>query len=210
MLGLIGKKIGMTQTFDEGGNLVPLTVVEAGPCPIVQIKDEASDGYCALRVGFGEVPAHRLNRPDLGVFEKAGVAPRKILREFRVEDVSAYSVGDILDVGVFESGESVAVTGRSKGKGFQGTVKRHRFKGGPKTHGQSDRHRAPGSIGQSSFPSRVFKGMRMAGHMGDRRVTVKGLTVVKVDKARNLVLLKGAVPGGRGGVVILQKQSQGK
>ena len=161
-------------------------------------------------MGFGEVPAHRLNRPGLGVFEKAGVAPRKILREFRVEDVSAYSVGDILDVGVFESGESVAVTGRSKGKGFQGTVKRHRFKGGPKTHGQSDRHRAPGSIGQSSFPSRVFKGMRMAGHMGDRRVTVKGLTVVKVDKARNLVLLKGAVPGGRGGVVILQKQSQGK
>ena len=205
MLGLIGKKIGMTQTFDEVGNLVALTVVEAGPCPIVQIKDETSDGYCALRVGFA--PAHRLNRPDLGVFEKAGVAPQKILREFRVEDVSAYSVGDILDVGVFESGESVAVTGRSKGKGFQGSVKRHHFKGGPKTHGQSDRHRAPGSIGQSSFPSRVFKGMRMAGHMGDRRVTVRGLTVVKVDKARNLVLLKGAVPGGQGGVVILQKQS---
>ena len=194
----------MTQAFDEAGNLLPLTVVEVGPCPVVQIKDEATDGYCALKVGFGE--GARLNRPALGIFKKAGATPHKILREFRLEDPSDYSVGDILDVGVFESGESVDVTGRSKGKGFQGSVKRHHFKGGPKTHGQSDRHRAPGSIGQSSFPGHVFKGMRMAGHMGSRQVTVKGLEVVKVDRERNLVLLKGAVPGGRGGIVIVQKR----
>jgi large subunit ribosomal protein L3 len=210
VLGLIGKKIGMTQAFDETGNLVPLTVVEAGPCPIVQVKDVASDGYGALRVGFDEVSGNRLNRPQQGIYTKAGVTSHRVLREFRVDDPSAFSVGDVLDVGVFESGESVDVTGRSKGKGFQGTVKRHHFKGGPKTHGQSDRHRAPGSIGQSSYPGHVFKGMNMSGHMGNRQVTVQGLTVVKVDKARNLVLLKGAVPGGRGGVVVVRKRGNGK
>jgi large subunit ribosomal protein L3 len=141
------------------------------------------------------------------VFEKVGVSPRKHLREFRVEDTSEYSVGDVLDAGIFEAGEMVAVTGRSKGKGFQGTVRRHHFKGGPKTHGQSDRFRAPGSIGQSSDPSRVFKGMRMSGHMGDQRKTVKGLKVVRVDKERNLLLVKGAVPGARGGIVIVNKSA---
>jgi len=206
VLGLIGKKIGMTQAFDDQGNLVVLTVVEAGPCPVVQIKDGAPDGYSALKVGFEEVPAHRLSRPVQGVFKKAGVASHRMLKEFRIGDVSHYSVGDSLDVGIFEPGERVDVTGCSKGRGFQGSVKRHGFHGGPKTHGQSDRHRAPGSIGQSSYPSRVFKGMRMAGHMGAQQVTVKGLRVVRVDKERNLLFLRGAVPGGRGSTVVIQKR----
>ena len=207
MLGLIGKKIGMTQAFDDRDNQTALTVLEVGPCPIVQVKDAPSDGYSALKLGFQEAPAHRLNRPLLGICKKAGIAPCKILREFRLEDVSTYSVGDILDVGIFEPGERVDVAGRSKGKGFQGGVKRHGFKGGPKTHGQSDRHRAPGSIGQSSYPSRVFKGMRMSGHMGDRNVTAKGLQVFGVDRERHLLLIKGAVPGARGGIVIIRKRS---
>ena len=197
----------MTQAFDQEGNLVPLTVVEAGPCPIVQIKDGDRDGYTSLRVGFDEMPAGRVSKPGLGVFEKAKVAPQRVLREFRVEDTSSYSVGESLDVELFEAGERVDVTGKAKGKGFQGGVRRHGFKGGPKTHGQSDRHRAPGSIGQSSYPSRVFKGTRMAGHMGDGRVTTKGLQVVAVDKGRNLLLLKGPVPGARGGIVTISKRN---
>ena len=196
----------MTQAFDDRDNLVVLTVVEAGPCPVVQIKGEAPDGYSALKVGFEEIPARRLSRPVQGVFKKAGVASCRVLKEFRMADVSGYSVGDSLEVGIFEPGECVDVTGCSKGRGFQGGVKRHGFHGGPKTHGQSDRHRAPGSIGQSSYPSRVFKGMRMPGHMGAEQVTVKGVRVVKVDKERNLLFLRGAVPGGRGNTVVIQKR----
>ncbi len=205
-MGLIGKKIGMTQAYDQDDNLVPITVVQAGPCPVVQVKDDVSDGYHALKLCFGATSERRLTRPVLGVLKKSGAGPHRVLREFRVEDTSEYEVGQILGSGIFEPGEYVSVTGRTKGKGFQGGVKRHHFKGGPKTHGQSDRHRAPGSIGQSSDPSRVFKGMRMAGHMGHRRETVKGLMVVRVDKERNLLLLKGAVPGPRGGIVKVQKQ----
>ena len=206
MLGVIGKKIGMTQAFDERAALTAVTVVEVYPCPIVQIKDQNSDGYAALKVGFGKTKVERVSRPALGTFEKAGVDPHRVLREFRVDDVSEYAVGDTLGVEVFEAGEQVDVTGRSKGRGFQGTVKRHSFAGGPKTHGQSDRHRAPGSIGQSSTPSRVFKGMKMSGHMGDRQVTVKGLTILTVDSDRNLLLLKGAVPGSKGAMVVVCKQ----
>ena len=205
-MGLIGKKIGMTQAYDQDDNLVPITVVQAGPCPVVQVKDDVSDGHHALKLCFGVTSERRLTRPVLGVLKKSGAGPHRVLREFRVEDTSEYEVGQILGSGIFEPGEYVSVTGRTKGKGFQGGVKRHHFKGGPKTHGQSDRHRAPGSIGQSSDPSRVFKGMRMAGHMGHRRETVKGLMVVRVDKERNLLLLKGAVPGPRGGIVKVQKQ----
>ena len=195
MLGIIGKKIGMTQIFGEGDALTPITVVAVSPCPIVQVKDQKSDGYTALQIGYNETKAGRINRPASGTFKKAGVAPHKVLREFRVDDVSEYSVGDTLGVDLFEAGDQVDVTGRSKGRGFQGTVKRHGFRGGPKTHGQSDRHRAPGSIGQSSNPSRVFKGMRMSGHMGDRQVTVKGLTIVGVDSERNLLLVKRGSTG---------------
>ena len=207
MLGLIGKKIGMTQAFDDSEMLTPVTVLEVTPCPIIQVKDQGSDGYTALRVGYSETQAKRLNRADQGVFKKAGVALYRGVAEFRLDDVSEYSTGDALDVSMFESGEIVDVTGRSKGRGFQGGVKRHGFRGGPKTHGQSDRHRAPGSIGQSSNPSRVFKGMRMAGHMGDRQVTVRGLEVVRVDAEKNLLIIKGAVPGGKGATLVIKKRS---
>jgi large subunit ribosomal protein L3 len=207
VLGLIGKKIGMTQAFNDRELLTPVTVFKVAPCPVIQIKDQKSDGYSALRVGYDETQANRLNGPALGVFKKANVAPHREIHEFRIDDVSKYSSGDTLDVSMFEAGEIVNVTGRSKGRGFQGGVKRHGFKGGPKTHGQSDRHRAPGSIGQSSSPSRVFKGMRMAGHMGDRQVTVRGLEVVRVDTEQNLLILKGAVPGGKGSTVVIEKRS---
>jgi large subunit ribosomal protein L3 len=171
----------------------------------VQVKEEAGDGYRAVRVGFQEVRAERLNRPDRGLFAKSGVSPKRVLREFRLGAGEAYKVGDLIDVGVFAAGDRVDVTGTSKGKGFAGAVRRHHFKGGPRSHGQSDRHRAPGSVGSSSFPSRVFKGQRMAGRMGNRQVTAKGLSVVRVDRERNLLFVKGAVPGARGGYVLIRK-----
>jgi large subunit ribosomal protein L3 len=203
---LIGKKVGMTQVFDDAEQLVPLTVVEAGPCPVVQVKTEDSDGYSALKVAFGDVKAQRMTKPKWGVFEKSGVAPHAMIKEFRVDGGAEQGVGDVLNVSLFEAGEIVDISGRSKGKGFAGTVKRHHFAGGPKTHGQSDRHRAPGSIGQSSQPSKVMKGIRMSGHMGDRNVTTRGLTVFGVDFDRNLLLIKGAVPGGRGSTIIIRKR----
>ena len=206
MLGLIGKKVGMTQVFDDSEKLIPLTVVEAGPCPVVQVKTEESDGYSALKVAFGAVKELRLTKPEHGVFEKSGVAARKMLKEFRVDGQPEQDVGDELNVSLFEAGEVVDVSGRSKGKGYAGTVKRHNFAGGPKTHGQSDRHRAPGSIGQSSQPSKVMKGIRMSGHMGDRNITARGLTVFGVDVERNLLLIKGAVPGGNGSTVVILKR----
>ena len=196
----------MTQVFDDSEKLIPLTVVEAGPCPVVQVKTEESDGYSALKVAFGAVKELRLTKPEHGVFEKSGVAARKMLKEFRVDGQPEQDVGDELNVSLFEAGEVVDVSGRSKGKGFAGTVKRHNFAGGPKTHGQSDRHRAPGSIGQSSQPSKVMKGIRMSGHMGDRNITARGLTVFGVDVERNLLLIKGAVPGGNGSTVVILKR----
>lgn len=206
MLGLIGKKVGMTQVFDEGEQLIPLTVVEAGPCPVVQVKTGDSDGYSALKVAYGDVKEQRLTKPQKGIFEKTGVKPHAKLLEFRVDDGVEQNVGDVLNVSLFEAGEVVDISGRSKGKGFAGTVKRHNFAGGPKTHGQSDRHRAPGSIGQASQPSKVMKGIRMSGHMGDRNVTIRGLTVYGIDVDRNLLLIKGPVPGGRGSTVIIRKR----
>lgn len=202
---MIGKKVGMTQVYDRDQSLIPVTVIEAGPCAVVQVKEEANDGYRAVRVGFQEVRAERLNRPDRGLFAKSGVSPRRVLREFRLGEGEAYKVGDLIDVGVFAAGDRVDVTGASKGKGFAGVVRRHHFGGGPRSHGQSDRHRAPGSVGSSSFPSRVFKGLRMAGRMGNRQVTAKGLSVVRVDRERNLLFVKGAVPGARGGYVLIRK-----
>lgn len=208
VLGLIGTKKGMTQAFDEREQLTPVTVLEIVPNPIVQVKDASSvDGYSAVKVAFNETKTQRLTQAENGLFKKANVAAHKGLKEFRVDDVSSYSVGDALDLSLFEVGDIVDVTGQSKGRGFQGGVKRHGFGGGPKTHGQSDRHRAPGSIGQSSDPSRVFKGTRMAGHMGDRQVTVKGLKIIQIDTERNLMVVKGAVPGARGSNVIVKKRS---
>lgn len=206
MLGLIGRKVGMTQVFDDAEQLVPLTVVEAGPCPVVQVKTEDSDGYSALKVAFGEIKLQRVTKPERGVFDKSGLAPHAMIKEFRVDGAAKQGVGDVLNVSLFEAGEVVDISGRSKGKGFAGTVKRHHFAGGPKTHGQSDRHRAPGSIGQSSQPSKVMKGIRMSGHMGDRNVTIRGLTVFGVDFDRNLLLIKGAIPGGRGSTIIIRKR----
>jgi large subunit ribosomal protein L3 len=201
MSGLIGRKIGMTQVFTEAGNMVSVTAIEAGPCVVTQIKTVAREGYNAIQLGFGE--AARLNAPEKGHLGKLGLF--KHLREFRVEDASEVEVGHKVDVGVFQPGDCVDIVGTSKGRGFAGTIKRHHFSGGPKTHGQSDRHRAPGSVGAGTDPGRVYKGQRMAGHMGSRRVTVKRIEVVKADPDRNLLLVRGAVPGARNGLVEIRK-----
>lgn len=193
---LIGKKRGMAQVFRDSGEAEAATVVEAGPCTVTQIKTEAKEGYNAVQVGFGK--ARRPRSPQgLGVF--------RYLKEFRMDDPEDIKVGDKLDVGLFKAGDLLDITGLSKGKGFAGVVKRHGFAGGPKTHGQSDRHRAPGSIGAGSSPGRVLKGTRMAGRMGNRRVTVRHLEVLGVDPARNLLLVKGAVPGGKNGLLLVRK-----
>jgi len=205
MVGILGKKVGMTELFDENGELIPVTVIEAGPCSVVQVKTRDRDGYEAIQVGFGDLHPQRLNRPLRGIFDKAGVPPKKVLHEFRTGEDEAYEVGQVIEVSAFQTGDRIHVTGTSKGKGFQGVVKRHKFRGGPKTHGQSDRHRAPGSIGASSFPSRVFKGTRMGGRMGNERVTVKNLHVVETDPKRNVMLVQGAVPGPKGGLLIIRK-----
>ena len=198
--GIVGRKIGMAQLFQDGGEVV-VTAVEAGPCFVTQIKTEAKDGYDAVQVGFGE--AKRLNSAQKGHLKDVGQF--KYLREFDMEDVGSAQVGQKLDVDMFKSGDLVDVTGTSKGKGFAGVVKRHHFAGGPKTHGQSDRHRAPGSIGAGTSPGRVFKGTRMAGHMGNRRVTVRNLKVIDVDLARHLILVEGAVPGSNKGMLLIKK-----
>jgi large subunit ribosomal protein L3 len=200
--GLIGRKLGMTQIFDEGGVVHPVTVVEAGPCVVTQVKTEDKDGYEALQLGFGI--DERLNRPERGHRQPSGFMSRH-LREVKAQDVNEFSVGQVLTADVFAEGEMVDVTGTSKGKGFQGGVKRHGFRGGPKTHGQSDRHRAPGSIGSSATPGRVFKGLKMAGHMGHERVTVQNLKVFRVDTERNLLLIEGSVPGPNQGLLIIRR-----
>ncbi|MGH7410093.1 MAG: 50S ribosomal protein L3 [Candidatus Methylomirabilis sp.] len=208
-IGLIGKKVGMTQLFDERGKVVPVTVIEAGPCPVVQRKTAASDGYEAIQIGFrAELKAKKVTKPLKGHFDKAKVAPLKHLREFRLGSpvASEYAVGQVLTVSLFAVGEKVGVTGVSKGKGFQGGVKRWGYLGGPQTHG-SMFHRAPGSIGASSFPSRVFKGHHMPGRMGGDRTTIKALKVVKVIPELNLVLVRGAVPGPAGGLLTILKRS---
>lgn len=204
--GILGKKLGMTQVFKEDGTFEPVTAIEAGPCAVVQVKDDAGDGYKAVQLGFGE--AKRLKSPQKGHLKELGKF--RYLRELRIEDVEGIGVGDKVDVSVFEEGDIVDITGTSKSKGFAGVVKRHGFAGGPKTHGQSDRHRHPGSIGASSSPGRVLKGTRMAGHMGGDRVTVQGLKVYKTDLDRNLLLVKGAVPGNKNGLLIIRKSIKRK
>lgn len=203
--GMIGRKIGMTQLFHDDGEVV-VTAIEVGPCFVIQVKTEAKDGYNAVQLGFGE--AKRLNSPQKGHLKEIGQF--KHLREFSVEDVNSVQVGQKVDVDMFKPGDLLDVTGISKGKGFAGVVKRHHFAGGPKTHGQSDRHRAPGSIGATTSPGRVLKGIRMAGHMGDRRVTERNLKVLDVDSARHLLLVKGAVPGSKKGLLLIKKAGGGK
>jgi large subunit ribosomal protein L3 len=207
--GLLGRKLGMTQVFDDRGVVHPVTVVEAGPCVVTQIKTDEKDGYQALQLGF--LLDERLNQPERGHRQASGFMSRH-LREIKANDISEFSVGQVLNADVFAEGEVVDVTGTSKGRGFQGGVKRHGFAGGPKTHGQSDRHRAPGSIGSSATPGRVFKGMRMAGHMGNDRVTVQNLKVIRVDTERNLLLIEGSVPGPNQGLLIIRRavKSNGK
>lgn len=206
MSGLIGKKIGMTSVFSNNGDAISVTVVQAGPCVITNIRTKQKDGYDALQLGFGEVKDKHLIKPLKGYFTKNGVQPKKVLIEFKGYDVTGFKVGDVLDCSVFNEGDIIKVKAKSKGKGFQGVVKRHGFGGiGMTTHGQSDRVRAPGSIGGSSYPSRVFKGQRMAGRMGYDNVTIRNLKIVKVDKENNLIFIKGSVPGANNSIVELIK-----
>ncbi|MGN0529448.1 MAG: 50S ribosomal protein L3 [Eubacterium sp.] len=201
--GLIGKKIGMTQIFDEAGNAVPVTVVEAGPCVVTQKKTTENDGYEAIQVGFGDVKVNRVNKPMKGHFDKADVAPKKTLKEFRLEDISEINVGDILKADTFAAGDVVDVKGTSKGHGTAGAIKRWNFSRLRMTHGTGPNHRHAGSLGACSSPSRVFKGKKMAGHYGHETVTVQNLKVVKVDAENNLIAIKGAVPGPKGGIVVI-------
>ena len=200
---ILGRKLGMTQIFDEDDNFVPVTVILAGPCTVSQVKTKETDGYEAVQIGFGALKPKHVNKPMAGHFAKAGVEPMKYLREVRVDDASQYSCGDKVTVEAFADVKAVDVTGTSKGKGFQGTVKRWNFSRGPMAHG-SRNQREPGSIGQCVYPARVRKGLHMAGHMGDERVTVKNLKLVRVDAEQNLMLVKGAVPGGKDAIVSIR------
>jgi large subunit ribosomal protein L3 len=204
MRQLLGTKIGMTRVFSESGDQVPVTVIQAGPCPVVQVKTKENDGYDAVVIGYGATRKKLVNKPLMGRFEKAGIEPQKHLREMRLEAPEEIAVGDTWTVESFTPGDKVTISGISKGKGFQGGMRRHGFSGAQKTHGQSDRWRAPGSIGQSSYPSRVFKGMRMAGRMGGDKVTLRKVIVVDVDTEKNLILVRGAVPGTRNGLVVIR------
>ena len=207
---IIGRKVGMTQIFTPDGKVVPVTVVEAGPCRVVQIKTVEIDGYAALKLGFDEVSEKRVNKPDLGQFKKAGVKPQKVLKEFRLADLSAYEVGKEVTADIFKEGERVDVVGTSKGHGFSGVIKRwnqHRLK---ETHGVGPVHREVGSMSANSTPSRVFKQKRMPGQYGHERVTVQNLEVVKVDAARNALLIKGAIPGPKGSIVAVSDSVKSK
>jgi large subunit ribosomal protein L3 len=204
MAAIIGKKLGMSQVFTEDGTRVPVTVIEAGPCRVTAVRDPERDGYAAVQLAFGEVPEHKLTKAQLGHLRKAGAGPARTLVEFR--DADEHQVGDVLTVEQFEPGQRVKVSATAIGKGFQGTVRRHNFARGPVSHG-SHNIRAPGSIGASADPSRVFKGMRMPGRMGGKRVTQRRLEVVEIDTERNLLLVKGAVPGPRNGTVEVRSES---
>jgi large subunit ribosomal protein L3 len=202
---ILGKKVAMTQIFDEAGLAIPVTVVEAGPCTVVQKKTAETDGYAAVKVGFAEVPERKLTKPERGIFRKAGAAPHKYMKEFKAADVDAFEVGQAIRVGdMFTAGDRVDVSGVSKGKGFQGAIKRHGQRRGKETHG-SKFHRGIGSMGANSFPGRIFKGKKMPGHMGNEKVTVQNLAVVKVDGDRNLLLVKGAVPGPKGALLTVRE-----
>ena len=201
--GIIGKKIGMTQIFDETGKVVPVTVVEAGPCVVVQKKTVENDGYAALQLGYGDVKVQRVNKPMKGHFDKADVACKKELKEFRLDDCDALNVGDIIKADTFAVGDAIDVVGTSKGKGFAGAIKRHNQHRLKETHGTGPVHRQAGSMGACSSPSRIYKGKGMAGHMGAEQVTVQNLEIVKIDAENNLIAIKGAVPGPKGGIVYI-------
>lgn len=202
--GLLGTKLGMTQIFDERGRVVPVTVLRAGPCTVTQQKTPERDGYAAIQLAYGEINPRRVNKPRAGHFRKAGVEPHRHLVELRTADAADHPVGEVLKADLFAPGERVDVVGVSKGKGFAGVMKRHGFGGLGAAHGVERKHRSPGSVGACATPGRIFRGMRMAGHMGHERVTVLNLEVVRVDPERDLVLVRGAVPGPKGGLVMLR------
>ena len=204
---LIGKKIGMTQIFEESGRVVPVSVIEAGPCPIIQVKTLEKEGYAAIQIGFDETKESRVNKPEAGHFKKAGVAVRRILREIRVNDASTFKVGDTLDVKLFEGAKIVHVTGTSKGRGFAGTIKRHNFERGRKTHGNKN-YREPGSVGSSAYPSRTMPGKRMPGRMGGVKRTTRNLTLVQIDAENNLLFIKGSIPGANNGIVFVRSDAR--
>jgi len=206
--GLIGKKVGMTQIFDESGKVIPVTAIEAGPCVVAQVKTEETDGYTAIQLGFGDVKVNKVNKPEKGHFSKVNVTPKKHLREFRVNEVEV-KVGDELKADVFAAGDKIDIQGTSKGKGFQGVIKRHGQHRGPMGHG-SMYHRRPGSMGPTSTPGRVFKGKKLPGHMGVQTVTIQNLEVVKVDLDKNVILVKGSVPGAKGAILKLKSSVKTK
>jgi large subunit ribosomal protein L3 len=208
--GLLGTKLGMTQTWDENNRVVPVTVISAATNVVTQVRQPETDGYAAVQIGFGEIDGRKVTKPMAGHFEKAGVTPRRHLVEIRTADAASYSPGQEITPELFTSGETVDVTGTSKGKGFAGVMKRHGFQGQRASHGAHRIHRAPGSIGACSTPARVFKGVRMAGRMGGDRVTTQNLVVHAIDAERGLILVKGAVPGPRGGLVLIRSASKGK
>ena len=208
MTGILGTKLGMTQVFDETGRVVPVTVVQAGPCVVTAVRTPDNDGYSAVQIGFGEINPRKVTKPVAGLFEKAGVTPRRYVAEIRTEGASEYTLGQELTAELFAAGQRVDVTGRSKGKGTAGPMKRHGFKGLSASHGTQRKHRSPGSIGACATPGRVFKGVRMAGRMGGERTTVQSLTVHAVDAERGLLLIKGAVPGPRGRVVLVRSAAR--
>jgi large subunit ribosomal protein L3 len=208
-LGIMGRKIGMTRIFGDDGTSIPVTVISAGPCPVLQIKKaDGGDKYSALQIGFEEIPERKANKPSIGHQAKAGKGVHRTLRELRLDSVEEFELGQALTVEMFKPGDRVKVTGTSKGKGTQGPMKRWNFKGLPASHGHEKKHRAPGSIGQCAFPSKVFKGKRMAGHMGNERVTCLNVEVVDVRPDDNLLVLKGQVPGPKGGLVLVRKQER--
>ena len=201
---LIGKKIGMTQIFDEKGKVVPVTVVEAGPCVVSQVKTVETDGYAAIQMGYGDVKPKHVTKPLQGHFKKADVAPKRVLKEFRFDDCAAYELGQVIKADVFETGDKVDITGKSKGKGYAGVIKRWNFQRLKETHGSGPVARHGGSMGACSTPSRVWKGKKMAGHLGAEKVTVQNLAVVKIDAEDNLIAIKGAIPGANGGYVVIK------
>lgn len=205
---IVGKKIGMSQIFNEDGRVIPVTVVEAGPCPVVQKKTVEKDGYEAIQVAFGAINSRNVNQPIAGHFKKAGVEPKRVLKEFKFDNCKDYQIGQVIKADIFAVGDKVDVSGTSKGKGFSGTIKRHNFHIGPMAHG-SGYHRGVGSMGSCSSPSRVFKNKKMPGQYGNTKCTVQNLQVVKVDAERNILLVKGAIPGAKGGIVIVKQSCKG-
>jgi large subunit ribosomal protein L3 len=207
--GVLGEKLGMTQVFDDEGRIVPVTVVQAGPCVVTQVRTPDKDGYTAIQIGYGQIDPRKVNKPRTGHFDRAGVTPRRYLVELRTDDATEYSLGQEITVEVFEAGQRIDVTGTSKGKGTAGVMKRHGFKGLGASHGTQRKHRSPGSIGGCATPGRVFKGLRMAGRMGHTRKTVQNLTLHAIDADKGLLLIKGAVPGPNGGLVLVRDAVKG-